>query len=530
MVEIGVESNRLLSIDPNTRYCFTSWAGWPASENPFTVGLLENMSYTANFRTQYLTNMTFKDNGGTVDISPTYVEALAPNGSLVTFSSFKNQWMDNGTWTIKRVIWQGNNVQPLTDSIYTSTPGGEWSINCRVFPVDFTDSFRDGNGASLYVKPSSFKLSFPNGTTSNPLPLSSYLMQNGTTSWSSIMWQGSDVSPNTSFDASNGNPTVNCKVHSLTVDASFYDNTGTHLISPSSWSLKLPNNTATTLSYPVTYSQIQSGSYWIQSVTWKGRSVLRSSPTIALTSDTIWNPKISCILPANLFLFLSTSTSYFGFKIEIDGNLTCNELGVPDAAILLSYSVTAEKSWNDITLIDTTSDGLYSAIWMPQATGSYMVKAVWAGNSTYPASTMTVNLAVIPFEERNVFSVISDSTVSELSFESVQRELTFTVEGLAGTMGYADVYIAKTLIGNIEEVEVKLNGTEIEYTATSLDDSWLIHFTYLHSAHTVAVNLGLETEVVDGRPSPLVYFIVGAAVIALAIGVLVRRRRLKERQ
>ena len=81
-----------------------------------------------------------------------------------------------------------------------------------------------------------------------------------------------------------------------------------------------------------------------------------------------------------------------------------------------------------------------------------------------------------------------------------------------------------------EGVEVKLNGTEIEYTATSLDDSWLIHFAYQHSIHTVAVNLGFETVVVDGGLPYVLYFIVGAAVIALGIGVMIRRRRQKEKQ
>jgi hypothetical protein len=231
-------------------------------------------------------------------------------------------------------------------------------------------------------------------------------------------------------------------------------------------------------------------------------------------------------IPTRISLALSSSTSLIGFQVAISGDLISDIRAVSNAPVFLSYSVTGGQTWNDVTQVYTASDGRFSATWLPTATGNYIVKASWAGNYMYPKASVTVNLAVIPFEEKNVFSVISNSTVTGLSFESTHRELTFTVEGYPDTMGYADVYIAKTLIGNIEEVEVKLNGTEIDYTATSVDDSWLIHFTYQHSAHIVAVNLGFETEAVDGGLPLLLYFIAGAAVVVVVvIGIALMKRR-----
>lgn len=273
-VIIGIDRARILSTDPNIRYFFTSWTGTPpaynTTDNPLTIYLTENFSFTANFRMQYSSNILVKDNSGTIGLEPTYIETLAPNCSLVTFSSLMNQWMDGGIWTLKRVIWQGNNVNPLTESLHTPAPGGEWSINCRVFLINFTESFKDNDGTNLQVEPSSFKLNFPNGTTSASLPLSSYLIQNGTTLWSSLIWQGSEVTPGTYFDASDGNPTVNCEVYSLVVAPSFYDNTGTSPIEPSSWSLRFPNGTSETLSSSATFEQTQYGSYLVESVVWKG--------------------------------------------------------------------------------------------------------------------------------------------------------------------------------------------------------------------------------------------------------------------
>lgn len=219
-IRIEIDQTRLLTIDANMRYFFTNWTR-QGTDNPLTTSLLENKSFVANFKTQYLTNMIFKDNGGTNDLNPTYMQALTPNGNFATFTSFINEWLDIGTYTLKQVIWQNNDVTPQATSTYTSTAGGTWNVNCRVYLVNFADCFKDSSGASLYAAPSSFRLTFPNSTTSPPLsresnPLGSYLIQNGTTFWSSIIWEGSEVvTPNTYFDAKDGNPAVNCQVYSL---------------------------------------------------------------------------------------------------------------------------------------------------------------------------------------------------------------------------------------------------------------------------------------------------------------------------
>lgn len=92
--------------------------------------------------------------------------------------------------------------------------------------------------------------------------------------------------------------------------------------------------------------------------------------------------------------------------------------------------------------------------------------------------------------------------------------------GPSGTTGYVDVYIAKTLIGNIAEVEVKLNGEEINYTATSLDDSWLIHFTYQHSTHSVTINLGSISGPFIEIPIEVLVTMFLAPIIASAIIIL----------
>jgi len=529
---LSIDNIRIWDSNTNARYKFVNWTGPAGSgtSNSITITVTADSSITAFYKTQYLTNFTFKDNNGTntLYVKPSKIQLIAPNGILTTLTSFLNQWLDEGTWTIKQIQWQGNNVKPAADPTYTPIAEGTWTINCRVYSVNFTDSFKDGKGIALYVKPSSFKLTFPNGTTSAPLSVGIYYIQNGTTTWNSIIWQSTEVVPISAspFDATNGNPTINCRVYSLTIDPIFYDNTGTALVQPSSWSIKFPNGTTRMISSTITYNQTQAGNHSIVSIIWKGVEVVPGiMPTTSLTSDMLWFPSINCLLPTSISISLSSSTSYIGFKVEINGNLTCNEVGLSGAPILLSYSVAGGETWNDITLANTTSDRGYSAVWVPSATGNYLVRASWAGNSTYPESSTIVSLAVTSSEEKNVFAVESNSTISALAFNSTSLELSFTVSGPTGTRGYVKVTIAKSLISNIADVKVYLDGNQTEYSATSQDDAWILTFTYTHSTHHVRVNL--KTAIITGRPldPTWIYIMITVVVIALISGIILVKRR-----
>lgn len=212
-----------------------------------------------------------------------------------------------------------------------------------------------------------------------------------------------------------------------------------------------------------------------------------------------------------LTVSLDSSTVYVGYKVNISGKLTYpNGTGISGADLLLAYSVTGGETWNEITSAITTAGGEYFAEWMPTATGNYLVRVSWEGNETlYLVGTeVRATLAVTPVEEQYVFSVVSNSTVSELAFNATSRVLSFTVSGPSGTTGYTKVTIAKTLIGDISRLNIYLDGNQMNYTVTSTDDSWLLYFTYHHSTHEVIVSLG---------PPP---FIPPQLITALSIGIL----------
>jgi parallel beta-helix repeat protein len=516
-------------IDENNQDRYPFMAPWPLKGTVLTVHTSGVSSHSPVTVTMNGANM-----GTAYDDHPlelTLYDRNTPFTRLLGVQSFR-VWSTNPNRRYTFTEWTGPATGTTKSNPVTITLSANSSCTANYetqhfSPISFSNSFKDNAGNALYALPSSFKLTFPNGTVSASLdPSSSYYIQNGTTTWNSIIWQGTEVTPSSSFDSANGNPTVNCKIFSLTVDPVFYDITGTALIQPSSWTIEFPNGTTTTVSSPITYNQTQTGNYSIISVIWKGTEVVPDiTPTTSLASDKLWSPSINCLLPTSLTVSLSSSTSYVGFKVEINGNLTYNEVGLSGTPILIFYSVTGGESWNEITLINTTSNGSYSAVWMPSATGNYLVRATWSGNATYPETTAIINLAVIPFKEQNVFSVTSNSTVSELAFNSTSRELSFTVTGPSGTTGYVNIYIAKTLIDNIADVKVYLDGDQLNYTATSLDDSWLLHFTYLHSTHKVTISLGSISapfiETTFGKA--IIYGVL--IIIAISILIIFFKRR-----
>jgi hypothetical protein len=111
-----------------------------------------------------------------------------------------------------------------------------------------------------------------------------------------------------------------------------------------------------------------------------------------------------------------------------------------------------------------------------------------------------VNFSASLSEETNVLSVASNSTLSSLAYSSTTNELSFKVNGSSGTTGYAQVFISKTSLPDIAAVDVTLDGRDLNFTATSLGDSWVLYFVYSHSTHDVAINMQLN--VVPEFPTP----------------------------
>jgi len=133
----------------------------------------------------------------------------------------------------------------------------------------------------------------------------------------------------------------------------------------------------------------------------------------------------------------------------------------------------------------------------------------------------TINVWSLPF------SIVSNSTITGLAFNSTSKTITFTVTGPTGTTGYTNVTIAKTLIENISELTIYLDGNQIDYTFTSTEYTWLIHFTYTHSTHKVTILLSsLNTDSSSKFPLKAPAAFSGILIVIIAI-ILARKKFMK---
>jgi hypothetical protein len=134
-----------------------------------------------------------------------------------------------------------------------------------------------------------------------------------------------------------------------------------------------------------------------------------------------------------------------------------------------------------------------------------------------PSPTPTSSPSPIPVPGQSYFFVESNSTVSELFFNSTSAELSFTVNGTSGTAGYVKVTIAKSLVSNVQNVKAYLDGNQLDVAITSNDDSWLLSFTYTHSTHQVRISFATNTGTTTflGVEN---WIWIGAVIIIVVIG------------
>jgi hypothetical protein len=107
------------------------------------------------------------------------------------------------------------------------------------------------------------------------------------------------------------------------------------------------------------------------------------------------------------------------------------------------------------------------------------------------AGTQTITVWSTPF------TVISNSTITELIFDSKTKTITFTVTGTDGTMGSTNVTISKELIQEIDGLQIYMDGNPINYIVTPTKHYWSINFIYTHSTHKVLIVLKQNTSLVD---------------------------------
>lgn len=216
------------------------------------------------------------------------------------------------------------------------------------------------------------------------------------------------------------------------------------------------------------------------------------------------------------------------FTLQITGNLTAGGDGLAGAPVLLSYSRDYGNSWNQLAWVNTDNLGSFALVWDPPEEGNFLLQAMYPGSMWYTETSTTVNFWNTPILEQQVFSIQTNSTLSAFSFSSSSNKLSFSVSGPFGSTGYVNLRVAKTLIGNVSDLQVYLDGEELSYITESMGDSWLICFNYYHSVHTVTIDLGsAASQKPSNEPSIWDLTVLAAilAAIAIALGLAVHEKQ-----
>jgi len=242
----------------------------------------------------------------------------------------------------------------------------------------------------------------------------------------------------------------------------------------------------------------------------------------------------------NLTFYCSSSTSVSGFSVQLLGTLAYDQVGLTGAGIAFSYSANGGSTWHDLAYLITGDDGVFSAVWMPSASGTYIVKGIWSGDDAYSGVGTTVNFAVAPMpiedkptETASVFSVSSNSTLSELAFNSAKEEISFTVSGESGTSGFVQTCIPKSLMPTVENLKVYIDGQEVPFSTLSENDVWIIIIGYHHSTHTISMSLNSDSSLgffSSFTVVELLLVVVAVLLVIVAVSVTImfkQRKRIK---
>jgi hypothetical protein len=253
-------------------------------------------------------------------------------------------------------------------------------------------------------------------------------------------------------------------------------------------------------------------------------TVIDSDEVNSSTSTTV-----HVMMPTALSVSTNLPSSLVGYKVVISGRLSdAYGESLKNETVVVSYIFSGIKDWIPITSAATDPLGNYQAVWMPTATGSFTVKAEWAGNDTHLGTSDSTTLNSLTYENQYVFTVESNSTVLELAFNATSRELNFAVTGSDGTTGYAKVTVPKSLVADSKAVKAYLDSSPVTSSITSTTDSFVLTMSYLHSTHQLTINLGrapasfIETPV--GR---LIAFGIPLAAIIAVTGFYVAKKRRK---
>ncbi len=171
---------------------------------------------------------------------------------------------------------------------------------------------------------------------------------------------------------------------------------------------------------------------------------------------------------------------------------------------------------NEVHATDITSSGLDNTLAFQEVANASSKPTP----STKPPQT---------YSTKN-FWIQSNSTITALSFNNKTLELSLTVFGENGTVGYVKVRILKSMLPDPELVKVTIDGHKADYALKSNPDNWFMEISYPHSEHQIKVTLAMDaSDNFLGIPrlvwiSSIVTAIFGLTVVVYVVMWLAKRK------
>jgi hypothetical protein len=202
--------------------------------------------------------------------------------------------------------------------------------------------------------------------------------------------------------------------------------------------------------------------------------------------------------------------------------------GLRDKTIVLYYTFSGIDTWTPISSDTTDPTGHYFITWIPTATGYFSLKAEWSGNETHTQANNVTTLASLPYNNQYMFTVESNSTVTDLDFNATNRELSFTAIGQNDTKGYAKITVPRSLVIDDANINVYIDNVPAESSVAETSGSWLLSLVYPHSSHKITINLGSSsTPFVETTLGKAIIYGLPTITVLAILGFLALRKRRK---
>ena len=146
-------------------------------------------------------------------------------------------------------------------------------------------------------------------------------------------------------------------------------------------------------------------------------------------------------------------------------------------------------------------------------------------NDVVGAISVTWNhFRVVYNETEYIIPITTNSIISNFIFDQPNKQISYTIKGEKGTIGYCNIIIPKKLLKAepLSAWVITLDDTPIPYSITDNATHTFISFQFLHSIHTVKI---IGTEVIPEFPSTitLLLMLMGISIIAIVKRKVLRK-------